>query len=169
VSVPVGYFPPWVVDSPDGRPSPDEFLAAFPGAQGYDSYVRDGHEPDSQPAFWKDLDGWGRLQMNWQVAGGRSCDDVEQIVFLQGITRPYGREWYFFPAPGRTTKSIHPLMAWWAVLHALSMLARYPPTEWAGHIDVDRNSRAVPLENLLRTAMVRVPALIADAIWQAIQ
>jgi hypothetical protein len=90
-------------------------------------------------------------------------------MFLQDITRPYGGQWYFFPAPGRTAQSIHPLMAWWAVLHALSMLARYQPTEWAGHIDVDRTSHAVPLENLLKTAMVRIPALISDAIWQAAQ
>jgi hypothetical protein len=155
-----------VVDSPDGRESLDEFLAAFPGARGYDSFVRDGHEHDSQPAFWKDLDGWGGLQMTWQVAGGQSCDHVEQMMFLQGITLPYGRQQYFFPALGRTTKSIHPLMAWWPLLHALSMLARYQPTEWAGHIDVDCNSHAMPLENLLKTAMVRVPALISDVIWK---
>ncbi len=67
--------------------------------------------------------------MNWQVAGRRSCDYVEQIMFLQGITRPYRSQWYFFPALGRTTKSIHPLMVWRAVLHALSMLARYQPTQ----------------------------------------
>jgi hypothetical protein len=66
-----------VADSPDARQSLDEFLAAFPGAQGYDSYVTVGHKPDAQPAICKDLDGWGRLQMNWQVAGGRSCDYVD--------------------------------------------------------------------------------------------
>jgi hypothetical protein len=168
-TVPVMYFPPWVVNTPDRRQSLTRYLAAFPGARGYDSFVRLGGEPDSQPAFWKDLDDWGELQMNWQVAGGRSCDSIEQLVFLQAITRPYGGRWYFFPAPGQTDKSIHPLMAWWAVLHALSMLARYQPTEWAGYIDVDRSPYAVPLEKLLKTAMVLIPALISDAIWQAAQ
>lgn len=168
-SVPVVNFPPWVVRSREGLRSLTEYLAAFPTAQGYDSFVRRGHEPDSQPAFRENFDGWGELQMNWRVAGGRSCDYVEQIMFLNGITLPYDTKWYFFPDPDRTGKSIHPLMAWWAVLHALSMLARYQPTEWAGHIDVDRSRFAVPLENLLTIAMVRIPALISDAIWQVAQ
>ena len=165
-SVPVAYFPPWVVNSPDGRQKLTQYLAAFPGAQGYDSFVRHGGEPDSQPAFRKDIDEWGELQMSWRASSGRSSDFIEQMVFLQRITRSYNDHWYFFPAPAQADKSIHPLMAWWAVLHALSMLARYQPTEWAGHIDVDRSPYAVPLENLLKTAMALIPALISDAIWQ---
>jgi hypothetical protein len=165
-SVPVLYFPPWVVDSPHGRQSLVEYLEAFPGARGFDSFVRDGREPDSQPRFFKELDGWGELQMNWQVAGGQQCDFSEQVAFLVGITRPYKDSIYFFPAPDRSDKSIHPLMAWWAVLHALSMLARYQPAEWAGHIDVDRSPYAVSLENLLETAIVLVPKLVDDTIWQ---
>ena len=81
--------------------------------------------------------------MNWQFAGGQSCPFVQQMTFLQNITRPYKDHWSFFPAPGQTDKGIHPLMAWWAVLHALSMLARYQPTEWAGQIDVDRSPHAL--------------------------
>lgn len=41
-----------------------------------------------------------------------------------------------------TTRSLHPLMAWWAVLHALSMLARYQPAEWATHINIDDSPHA---------------------------
>jgi hypothetical protein len=161
-------FPPSVVDSADCRQSLSEFLAAFPGAQGYDSFVRSGHEPDSQQAFWRDLDGCGRPQMNWHVAGGRSCDYVEQIMFSKA-SRPYGSQCYVFPALGRTTKSIPPLMAWWAVSHALSMLARYQPTQWAVTLTWTAIAHAVPLENLLKTTMVRVPALTFDALWQVAQ
>jgi hypothetical protein len=57
-------------------------------------------------------------------------------------------------------------MAWWAVLFALSTLARYHPAEWAVHIDVDRSRHAVLLENLLKQAMEIVPFLILEAIEQ---
>jgi hypothetical protein len=162
-TVPVTYFPPWVVDSPHGRQSLTEYLAAFPGAREFDSFVRDGCD---QPRFSKDMDGWGELQMNWQAAGGQQCDFIGQVAFLVGITRSYNGSRYFFPAPDGLDKSFHPLMAWWAVLHALSMLARDQPAEWADHIDVDRNPHAVPLENLLKTAVVLMPKLITDTIWQ---
>ena len=165
-SAPVMYFPPRVVDSPQGRQSLTEYLAAFPGARGFDSFVMDGREPNSQPRFYKDVDGWGELQMNWQAADGQQCGFIQQVAFLAAITRPYNDSMYFFPAPDGSDRSLHPLMAWWAVLHTLSMLARYQPAEWAGHIDVDRSPYAVPLENMLKAAMVLMPKLIADTIWQ---
>ncbi|MFE4771937.1 YaaC family protein [Streptomyces sp. NPDC056713] len=31
--------------------------------------------------------------------------------------------WLAWPSPGK--REMHPLMAWWAVLYALSMLSRY--------------------------------------------
>lgn len=45
---------------------------------------------------------------------------------------------------------LHPLMAWWAVLCMLSMIARHQPTEWAAHIDVDSSKNAVAIEQLLK-------------------
>jgi hypothetical protein len=165
-TAPVMYFPPWVVNSPHGCESLAEYLAVFPGAREFDSFVRDGSAPDSQPRFIEDVDGWGELQMNWQAAGGKQCDFIQQGAFLVGITRSYNGSLYFFPAPDGFDKSLHPLMAWWAVLHVLSMLARYQPAGWAGHIDVDRSPYAVPLENLLKAALVLMPKLIIDTIWE---
>lgn len=57
-------------------------------------------------------------------------------------------------------------MAWWAVLYTLSMLARYQPAGWAGHINVDGSRHAVAVERLLKRAISLVPALIAEAIDQ---
>jgi hypothetical protein len=39
------------------------------------------------------------------------------------------RSWsvYVFPSIGGDTQALHPLLAWWAVLFALSLLARYQP------------------------------------------
>jgi hypothetical protein len=61
---------------------------------------------------------------------------------------------------------LHPLMAWWAVLYTLSMLARYQPAEWAAHINIDASRHATTVETLLKRALVIVPALIAEAIDQ---
>ena len=59
------------------------------------------------------------------------------------------------------------MMAWWAVLHSLSMLARYQPAEWSAQIDVDRSPHAVALEALLNDALTVLPALVAEDIEQA--
>ncbi|KJY23811.1 hypothetical protein VR45_41810 [Streptomyces sp. NRRL S-495] len=55
-------------------------------------------------------------------------------------------------------------MAWWAVLHTLSNLARYQPAEWARHIDVDQSIHAVPVERLLAEACRLLPVLIAETL-----
>lgn len=68
---------------------------------------------------------------------------------MKEMARRYRHEWYFFPALGSTGKSLHPLMAWWVVLHALSMLARYQPAEWARYTDVDTSAYAVAVDNCL--------------------
>ena len=168
-TVPVAYFPPWLISSDNGRKDLDRYLDAYPGARSYHSYVRTGRGPNFEPQFSRHVDGWGELQMNWQVAeDGTPCTVDRRLEFIRSITRSYSGNRYFFPAPGNSDSEIHPLMAWWAVLHSLSMLARYQPAEWSAHIDVDRSQYAVALEVLLNEALVVVPALIADTIEQVV-
>lgn len=136
VSVPIVYFPPnlvkwhtrWVFKS---------YLEAFPGAEGYHSYVRVGDGHDADPQFSVHADGWGELVMNWMLPDERPGSYAERMDFLKAKTQLYDGSLYFFPAFGDTRRSLHPLMVWWAVLFALSMLARYQPAEWAAHINVD--------------------------------
>jgi hypothetical protein len=73
---------------------------------------------------------------------------------------------YLIPAVGAARRCLHPLMSWWAVLHTLSMFARYEPSEWARYIAVDSSPFAVPIEELLTTAINVVPRLIAAAIGE---
>jgi hypothetical protein len=56
------------------------------------------------------------------------------------------------------------LLAWWAILFALSMLARYQPETWTAYLDVDKCAYAVPLETLLDRALVTCPELLLHAI-----
>ena len=164
VSVPVAYFPPWVIGAGDGR-TLDSYLQAFPDAPPCDSYIRRGPERDSVPDFTRHDDGWGELVMNWALPGGAGGLE-DKLGFVMAMTRPYNGSRWLFPAAGPTGRSMHPLMAWWAVLYTLSMLARYQPAEWAGHINVDGSRHAVALERLLKRAISLVPALIAEAIDQ---
>ncbi len=160
VSVPVVYFPPWVVNSPQPHRSLAEYLASFPEARDFQSIV----QVRGELSFQSHPDGWGELVMNWLLPGGRPGSLAERLDFVRAMTRPYAGSLYFFPAQGDADRSLHPLMAWWAVLHVLSMLARYQPAEWSAHISVDSSRHAVPLERLLREAIGIVPRLIAEAI-----
>jgi hypothetical protein len=164
VSVPVAYFPPWLISAADGW-ALDSYLRAFPDAPPCDSYYRDGRERHSVPDFTRHRDGWGELVMNWQLPGGSGSLE-DKLGSVRSMTRLYDGARWLFPAAGAAGRSLHPLMAWWAVLYTLSMLARYQPAEWAGHINIDESRHAVAVESLLKRAMSMVPALIAEAIDQ---
>ena len=56
------------------------------------------------------------------------------------------------------------LMTWWAVLFALSMLARYHPVEWVTALDPDTSRVAVVLERTMEVALEVVPGLVLEAM-----
>jgi hypothetical protein len=82
----------------------------------------------------------------WSIPPGADID-----AFASSITLPYrgDDERYVYPALGGATMPLHPLLAWWAILFTLSMLARYEPAAWMKHISVDSSPDAVPLKNAL--------------------
>jgi hypothetical protein len=53
-------------------------------------------------------------------------------------------------------------MAWWAVLFALSMLARYQPAARAAAIDVNSSEYATALEHRLYESLTTVPGLVLE-------
>ena len=164
VSVPVVYFPPWLINAPDS-PALDSYLHAFPDAPPCDSYRRHTTEHGWVPDFLPHPDGWGQLVMNWALPGGDG-DMEDKLGYVRAVTRPYNGGWWLFPAAGMAGRSLHPLMVWWAILHTLSMLARYQPAEWAAHINIDASRHAVAVESLLERAINLIPALITEAIDQ---
>jgi hypothetical protein len=97
----------------------------------------------------------------WTLSAG---DDPGK--FHSRLTRPYrgDNERCIFPSIGGDTQALHPLLAWWAILFALSMLARYQPNTWTEYLDVDSCAYAVPLETLLDRALVTCPELLLHAI-----
>lgn len=165
-SAPVCNIPPWVLDAPDSGKALNEYLVAFPGALDYESYSLSRYDPQSPPNFTRYSDGWGELDVNWKVPAGQERTLADRVAHLATMGRWYDGSLYFFPSLVPSQRGPHPLMAWWAVLHTLSMLARYQPAEWAAHIDVDVSRHAVPIERLLKRAIEVVPRLIAEAIDQ---
>ena len=166
ISVLVAYFPPWVVTSPDGSKALAAYMSGFPDVRPWDSFHKVSGEPGAAPDFTAHVDGWGELAMNWAHPGGRTGSPEDHLAYLQSMTRAYRRELWLFPGAGGAGRSMHPLMAWWAVLFTLSMLARYQPAEWAAHVDVDASPHAVPVERLLARAVGIIPELVAEAIAQ---
>ncbi len=165
VSAPVVYRPPWVISSTDAGATLGRYLAAYPGVAGYDSYPTVGYPPGAEPDYRRHKDGWGELDINWQLPDGNG-GEAERLSFLRSRTRSYNGSWYFYPARTGDSRTFHPLMAWWAVLFNLSMLARYEPAAWASHINVDSSAHAVPLERLLRQAITLVPQLVVETIQE---
>ena len=51
-------------------------------------------------------------------------------------------------------------MLWWALIHGLSLLARYQPAERRAALDLDRSEIADPLREVLDQAMEIVPELL---------
>lgn len=64
--------------------------------------------------------------------------------------------------PGRRVPSV--LMTWWAVLLALSQLARYVPAAWTAALDRDSSVLAIPIESGLRRARRLMPRLVLHAL-----
>ncbi|WP_338704050.1 YaaC family protein (plasmid) [Streptomyces sp. Q6] len=162
LTVHVGNFLDRVVDA-GSRTALDEFLQNYPGAAGYEDFVRRGPGADAEPTFERHQPNAGWLSIHWRMPAEKGTQE-ERLERLSSMTRPYAGHRYFFPAVTGLSRELHPLMAWWALLYALSMLARYQPAQWAHHINVDNSQRAVPIEKILEQAMEHLPVLIADTI-----
>lgn len=64
------------------------------------------------------------------------------------------------PALHGTGSAQHPLLVWWALLYALSMLARYEPRVWADMVSISGSGDAAAIEHLLSQSLVALPELI---------
>lgn len=78
--------------------------------------------------------------------------------------RTYRGQKVLMPSIGGQPTTMHPLLIWWAVLHALSTLARYGPVAWGGLLDIDSSPVAPTLEFLLDTALDSVSEVIYDTL-----
>ncbi|MFJ8540286.1 YaaC family protein [Streptomyces sp. NPDC093591] len=174
LSVPVCDIPDRVIDAGTGEALAD-FLVSYPAVAQHESYVTTGAltgGPEAPPQYTRYNYGGGELVMNWLMPEGVGtgfdgmATAVERLAHLRTLTRGYAGSRYFLPVLGSMKRELHPLMAWWAVLYTLSMLARYEPAAWGALINVDNSKFAVPIERLLEHAFNHLPVLIADTITE---
>lgn len=131
----------------------DDFLARYPTLAGYIDATHRAFDPDRK-------EGWVFL-----AYPSSHSDYPERIAEALAHSTTYRmRDQYAFPSVGKNTSSLHPVMTWWCVLFALSMLARYHPETWADHIAIDSSNDAVPIERLLIEALTAVPELLLQTI-----
>ena len=57
-----------------------------------------------------------------------------------------------------------PIMLWWALLLALSSIARYQPEVWVSALNLNDSRAAVPIEEILDLALTAIPELVLQAI-----
>lgn len=135
------------------RPPLGDFLARYPALRGWQTSTAAGTEVTWPP-------GDQGLELQWEPT-----EDEGRSGHIVGarLTRYRGHE-MAFPVIGGMTDTMHPLMAWWIVLYALSMLTRYRPAQWTALIDVDQCHQAVAIEFVLDTALAAIPDLVDEAI-----
>ena len=119
-----------------------------------------GRPVTSQPPLLEEERQSVQVRRAWTLS-----DSDDPGKFRSRHTRPYlgDDDRYIFPSIGGDQQALHPLLAWWAILFALSMLARYQPDTWTDYLDIDK-SPAVSVETLLDRALLTCPELLLHAI-----
>lgn len=119
--------------------------------------------PEQAPLRVTVEDGVVSVLLVWELPAPAGDDSVRND-FVASLGGYYRGQLVLPPTQQGQDRPQHPLVTWWALLWALSMLARYEPDAWARHLDVDRSPYAVPLESLLDVALVAVPEALRDAL-----
>ncbi len=139
----------------DGKHALREHLAHYPTMSGFESDLAEDRPLKLCPTA---VAGELGARLTWLADGTLEEHRAERIVRMCQPTID-GALWVA-PAVAGNNRPLHPLLVWWAVLHALSMLARYEPAMWDRHRDVDGSSDAVAIEALLDQALHELPELI---------
>jgi hypothetical protein len=120
-----------------------------------------GSAVPTQPALTDRERRSASVRRAWTLPHGVDPGDLETQ-----LTQAYlgDDDRYVFPSIGGDGQTLHPLLAWWAILYSLSMLARYGPASWSKHLDLDSCADAVSLESLLDRALDTCPQLVLHTV-----
>ncbi len=133
------------------RRSVMEYIGNFPTLADA-SFITPPGTPVSQQYVSRDA---AMLPLRIPMRGSETEDEL-----LGTRTVAYGGGRMAFPALGGGPLPQHPVLVWWAVLFALSTLARYEPTAWRRITSIDISEDAAPVEHLLNVALDVLPELI---------
>ncbi|MCZ4124976.1 YaaC family protein [Streptomyces sp. H39-S7] len=153
--------PARIFEEQDQQSALRDFLNCYPtlGAFGIPAFDR--------RVDWAALLGMPAVRIFWNAeapVAGQLTKSLEARV----ATRYRGQH-FVYPALGDSAKPLHPFLAWWAVLYALSMLARYEPCAWQKRTNIDTSKEAAAIEHLLDAALEFLPRVIMDTIDEVTQ
>lgn len=158
-----------LLESGDDRFSVSTYLADFPTLGDWVLQERS----EGRLHMKRDEDAWG-TQLTWTMLDSAGSDATRhQFVQRHALTPPHtGDPLYAPPKVGVAAEAMAPLVNWWALLHLLSIVARYEPDRWRSEINVDESASAVALEAMLNAAVHDVPghllqALVNPTCWRA--
>jgi hypothetical protein len=100
------------------------------------------------------------LNLEWRDGTPLALADTQTLEDLGVAHYRSAEDTFVTPAIGSMAAGLHPFLALWAVLLALSSLARYEPATWSKMIDIDQSAEANPIEHLLDEAINSVPAAV---------
>ncbi|WP_156144193.1 YaaC family protein [Sinomonas humi] len=110
---------------------------------------------------------------NGQHIDGSSGERTDLALFeledFESQLRDYRQSTVLMPACGPGRKPLDPLLAWWVLLYALSMVTRYKPVAWTQAVDVNTSRQAVPLETVLSKASEALPDMILSLLTKPLR
>ncbi|MFG2815024.1 YaaC family protein [Streptomyces sp. NPDC048410] len=151
-------------DPKDRERAVGAWLVDYPALNGY-RFRSIGAIPDNGPESWDERQGTIGCRIVWDVEHGEEAakQKFAEIAPWKGRSLTDSAR-VIHARFGGDDRQLHPLLGWWSVLFALSMLARYQPGQWTAQIDVNRSRDAVAIEYLLDSALAAVPELVLAAI-----
>jgi len=137
------------------RPTVTEYVSRYPALAGFIPTTPSGSNVD-----------WPSPNMAFALRWKRPDDLGSGHVLDASLIRYRGQQTLAYPTLEADPAGlpVHPLMAWWMVLYAMSMLTRYQPVRWTEMIDVNRSEHATAIEYVLEAGVLAVPDLIDEAI-----
>lgn len=110
---------------------------------------------------------YNQLRLSWTLKTETPTDYAAQRELIRSlISYPDSGVWrddlkgVAIPSVANNTSALHPLATWWAILYAMSMLARYSPAVWMTVLNPDRSPDAERIRHVLDTAIDALPWLI---------
>lgn len=136
------------------------FLDRYPTLKGY------GFPSAHDTAGWVPTDKPDKPLLNvyWGSPREKYEDLLKATRRLKGTRYREEHDCWVFPSVGQMTDALHPLMAWWAVLFGLSMMARYEPANWYAMTQIDSSPDANAIEHVLDQALDVIPSILLDGI-----
>jgi hypothetical protein len=143
----------------------DAELERYPSAAGGQPQFIPLNEHDGRLVTAQGASGWLGPLVRWPVKGAH-IRDFERRVDEIAPKSPFSETRVLLPKVNDSDFP-HALTRWYALLHAMSMFARYEPDVWVAALHIDESPIAAALESMLDEALTAVPSWVLYALLDA--